>query len=86
MKPCVASITPFLGALALAACSDAPTTPEAPATVSSADGSDSRVQAPLRVLTRNLYIGGSTSRVLGAGSPAEIPALVAQTWASIQAK
>ncbi len=85
MKACVASTIPFLGALALAACSDAPTTPEATATVSSADGSESRVQAPLRVLTRNLYIGGSTSRVLGAGSPAEIPALVAQTWASIQA-
>ncbi len=40
--------------------------------------------ATLRVMSRNLYLGGDIGPILGASNPNDIPLLVAQTWAGIQ--
>ena len=40
---------------------------------------------PIRVVSRNLYLGGDIGPILGASTPQEIPGLVAQTWETIQA-
>ena len=42
-------------------------------------------RSPLRVMSRNLYLGGDIGPILDASNPADIPLLVAQTWATIRA-
>lgn len=41
--------------------------------------------APLKVQTRNVYLGGPVELVLGASTPQAIPAAVDQVWAIVQA-
>ena len=42
-------------------------------------------RSPLRVMSRNLYLGGDIGPILDASNPADIPLLVAETWATIRA-
>lgn len=83
------------GVAMLAACSDQglPTasevgpTPTDPA-LSRNPGALANGGRPLRVMTRNLYLGGEIGPILGAlatGNQAAIPGLVGETWASVQA-
>jgi len=70
----------------LLSCSDA--RPPEPGTVEEAlDSNALTIQLPAlaTVMTRNLYLGADINRVLGAPTPADIPAAVAGAWAMAQA-
>lgn len=56
-----------------------------PEAATEANGLGLRTPTSVAVMSRNVYLGADIDRVLGAASPAALPVVVAEVWATVRA-